>query len=101
MEHAQSYLTLCDPMDCSLPDCSVYGIFQEYWSGLPCPTPGNLSDLEIEHMSPVFPALAGRFFTIEPPEKPIEVMSEWKSLSHVWLFVTLWVGYTIHGFSRQ
>ena len=25
---AQSYLTLCDPMDCSLPDSSVHGIFQ-------------------------------------------------------------------------
>ena len=23
----QSYLTLCDPMDCSLPSCSVHGIF--------------------------------------------------------------------------
>ena len=26
---AQSYLTLCDPMDCSLPGSSLYGIFQE------------------------------------------------------------------------
>ena len=25
---AQSYLTLCDPMDCSLPGSSVHGIFQ-------------------------------------------------------------------------
>ena len=25
---AQSYLTLCDPMDCSLLGSSVYGIFQ-------------------------------------------------------------------------
>ena len=36
---------------------------QEYWSGLPFPTPGNLSDLG---MKPIFPALAGRFFTPEP-----------------------------------
>ena len=29
-----------DPMDCSLPVSSVYGISQqEYWSGLPFPTP--------------------------------------------------------------
>ena len=35
-EVAQSCPTLCDPMDCSLPDPSVYGIFQaRYWSGLP------------------------------------------------------------------
>ena len=27
-EVAQSCLTLCDPMDCSLPDSSVHGIFQ-------------------------------------------------------------------------
>ena len=27
-EVAQSCLTLCDPMDCSLPGCSVHGIFQ-------------------------------------------------------------------------
>ena len=25
---AQSYLTLCDPMDCSLPGSSVHGIIQ-------------------------------------------------------------------------
>ena len=40
---------------------------QEYWSGLPCPSPGNLPDPGIE---PVFPALAGGFFTTEPPGKP-------------------------------
>ena len=27
-EDAQSYLTLCDPMDCSLPGSSIHGIFQ-------------------------------------------------------------------------
>ena len=27
-EVAQSYTTLCDPMDCSLPGSTVYGIFQ-------------------------------------------------------------------------
>ena len=33
-----SYLTLCDPMDCSLPGSSAHGIlWQEYWSGLLCP----------------------------------------------------------------
>ena len=40
---------------------------QEYWSGLPFPTPGDLPDLGIEPMSP---ALAGGFFTAEPPGKP-------------------------------
>ena len=41
---------------------------QEYWSGLPFPSPGDLPDLG---MKPVSPELAGRFFTAEPPEKPI------------------------------
>ena len=27
-EVAQSYLTLCDPMDCRLPGSSIHGIFQ-------------------------------------------------------------------------
>ena len=39
---------------------------QEYWGGLPFPTPGDIPDPGIE---PVFPALAGRFFTMEPPGK--------------------------------
>ena len=38
-------LTLCDPMDYSPPGFSVQAIFrQEYWSGLPCPPPGDLPD---------------------------------------------------------
>ena len=36
---------------------------QEYWSGLPFPTPGDLSDPGIKPMSLVSPALAGKFFT--------------------------------------
>ena len=30
---------------------------------MPCPTPGNLSDLGIEPVSLASPTLAGRFFT--------------------------------------
>ena len=36
---------------------------QEYWSGLPCPPPGDLPDPGIKPASPMSPALAGRFFT--------------------------------------
>ena len=36
---------------------------QEYWSGLPCPPPGNLPHPEIEPMSLTSPALASGFFT--------------------------------------
>ena len=42
---------------------------QEQWSGLPFPPPGNLPDPGIELR---FPALAGGFFTTEPPGKPRE-----------------------------
>ena len=36
---------------------------QEYWSGLPCPPPGDLPDPGIEPVPIMSPALAGRFFT--------------------------------------
>ena len=39
---------------------------QEHWSGVPFPSPGDLPDLGVE---PESPALAGRFFTTEPPGK--------------------------------
>ena len=44
---------------------------QEYWSGLPCPPPGDLPTPGIEPTPPQSPALAGGFFTIAPPGKPI------------------------------
>ena len=47
----------------------------EYWSGLPFPFPGNLPDPGIESMPPVFPVLAGGFFTTEPLEKPNNLLS--------------------------
>ena len=44
---------------------------QEYWSGLPFPPPGDLSNPGTELLSPVSPALAGKFFTTKPPWKPL------------------------------
>ena len=44
--------------------------WQEYWSGLPFPPPGDLPNTGTEPASPVAPALAGGFFTTEPPGKP-------------------------------
>ena len=35
---------------------------QDYWSGLPCPPPGDLPDLGIKPRYPACPALAGRPF---------------------------------------
>ena len=40
---------------------------QEYWSGLPSPSPGDLPHPEIKLTS----ALADGFFTTEPPGKPM------------------------------
>ena len=40
---------------------------QEYWSGLPFPSPADLPNPGIKPRSP---ALAGRFFIAEPPGKP-------------------------------
>ena len=49
MRVTQLCSTVCDPMDCSPPGSSVHGFArQEYWSGLPCPSPGDLSDSGIE-----------------------------------------------------
>ena len=44
---------------------------QEYLSGLPFPSPGDLPDSGIKLKSPEPPALADRFFTTEPPVRPI------------------------------
>ena len=54
----QSCLTLCDPMDCTLPGSSVHGILQARkleWVAISFST------------SPVSPVWAGRFFTTAPP----------------------------------
>ena len=57
---------------------------QEYWSGLPCPPPGDLPNLGIKLASLRSPALAGRFFTTsnawEFPEKCCYLMTQTFSL---------------------
>ena len=55
--------TVCDPVDCShQAPLSVGFSRQKYWSGLPCPPPGDLPNIGIRYLSLVSPALAGRFF---------------------------------------
>ena len=81
----ESCPSLCDPMD----DPSGHGFSrQEYWSGLPFPSPGDFPDPEIE---PASPALAGGFFPIEPPGNPI--------LSHKFIPPNLSVSY--HALDRD
>ena len=48
---------------------------QDYWSGLPCPPPGDLPDPGIELASLVAPTLTGKFFTNT---------ATWEALKGVW-----------------
>ena len=71
--HAQSCPTLCSPIDCSPPGSSVHGILQARILGVGChallqgifPTQGS-------NLCLLSPALAGGFFTTEPPGKPTD-----------------------------
>ena len=60
-------------MDGSLPDSSVHEIFQTRvleWAVIS--SPGDLPNTGIKPMTPASPALAGGFFTTEPPGKPFQ-----------------------------
>ena len=60
----QSCLTLRDPMDYIAHQALLSMEFsrQEYWSGLPFPSPGDLPDAGIVPALPASPALAGRLY---------------------------------------
>ena len=67
-QSAQFCPTLCNPVDRSPPGSSVHGDSPgEYWTGLPCPPPGDLPDPGIEPRSP---ALQADSLPSEPPGKP-------------------------------
>ena len=58
----------CNPMGCTRQASPSMGFLrQEYWSGLPFPSPEDLPDPGFE------PALTGRFFTTEPWGKPLQL----------------------------
>ena len=58
-------------MDCSPPGSSAHGIFQaRILEWVVIPTPGDLSNPEIETVTPASPALAGGFLPLEPPGEP-------------------------------
>ena len=58
---SSTFATLCTAA-CQVP-LSIGFPRQEYWSGLPFPSPRDLPDPGIEPKSVTSPALAGRFFT--------------------------------------
>ena len=69
-EVAQSCLTLCDPWTVAHQAPPSMGFSrQEYWSGLPFPSPGDLPDPGIEPRSPTLQADS---LPSEPPGKPIK-----------------------------
>ena len=79
-EVAQSCPTLGDPMDCSLPGSTVHGISrQEYWSGLPFLSPGDLPNPGIEPRSPILQTDA---LPSEPLGKPIPKKGNVKECSN-------------------
>ena len=75
----QACPSLCDPMDCSPPGhqapLSMGFSRQEYWSGLPCPPPGNLPHPGTEPTSPVSSALQVDSLPTLPPWKPLKESS--------------------------
>ena len=90
-EVAQSCLTLCDPMDCSLPGSSIRGIFQARileWVAISFSRRSSWPRDWI-HVSHI---VGGRFTVWATREVLFKVwVSEWvKLLSRVWLFVTSW-----------
>ena len=55
--------TICDPVDLARQAPLSMGFSrQDYWSGLPCPPPGNLSYPGVKPESLMSPALAGGFY---------------------------------------
>ena len=77
---------------------------QGYWSGLPCPPPGDLPDPGIEPSSLTSLALAGSLFTSKPPGKP-HIVDVLVLYSFLWLNNIPWHGYitfslSIHKFVK-
>ena len=72
-EVSQSCLTLCNPMDggYKTPPSMEFSR-QEYWSGLPFPSPGDLPDAGIKPRSPTLQADA---LPAEPQGKPLPVLA--------------------------
>ena len=87
---------------------SVHGVSrQEYWSGLPCPSPRDFPDPGIEPTSFTSPALAGRFFSTSTTWEgwlvvvKDEIRTEWKSAAHSPRAASLWPPVTLSALTVQ
>ena len=85
--------TFGDPMDFSPPGSLSMGLSrQEYWSGFPFPSLGDLLDPRIKPESPVFPALQADYLPL----------SLWGSPSHIGTYLQMcWKSCRFHFFSHQ
>ena len=66
----QSFLILCDPLDCSPPDSTIHGILQARileWVTIPFS-----EDLPSPEIEPRCPALQADSLPSEPPGKPLD-----------------------------
>ena len=72
---SQSCPTLCNPLSTGFSR-------QEYWSGLPFPSPGDLSDSGIKPMSPVLQADS---LPTELQGKPIMYFNFLENYTNLWL----------------
>ena len=68
----QSFPTLCNTMDCVARQSPLSMGFsrQDYRSGYPCPSPGDLPDPRDQTHVSCGSLIVGRFFTAEPLGKP-------------------------------
>ena len=88
LSHFKLCLTLCDPLDCSLPGSTVHRIFQEgilEWVAISFST-GSSPPMHRTCVS-CRSCITGKFFTTEPLRKP-KTVSSVQSLSRVRLFAT-------------
>ena len=72
--HAQLFATLWTVAH-QAPLCTGFSR-QEYWSGLPCPPPGDLPDPGIKFASFTSPPLACEFFTTSTAWEAPQIIGE-------------------------
>ena len=72
---------------------------QDYWSGLPFPSPGDLPSPGMEPASRVSPVLAGRFFITEAPRRPLLISKSQISFPNNFVFMAFVVFFSYKNFT--
>ena len=86
---AELCLTLCNSMDNHQAPLSLEFSRQEYWSGLPFPTPGNLPKLGLEPATPASPALQ-ILYLLSHMGSPTWGLGNYSILWQVFQFLLFW-----------